>query len=350
MEVEIEGLAYSPTSNGLDDDEIYVRSNNELDIDDEILNLFSNYAETIIEKKDTDKVTVGHFEEEEPEMNEKLSSLESLSFDNNVQESYQKLESQTKSLALRLKNDIDKRMSDAYLFVLKTKVSPEEGREENAVVLLKLNVEEVHRSTIDESEQELKYEEIENALPEPSGLQKGATYPIIDVPEFSRDGELKIFQQDGKAQYFEEFFDCITTKSSKEQFNDAIKAIESLKEDKKGEELDTRDIGQIRQQVSDSDDGVATAENVHNAAQEVLGDDYDEEEFRDRLFEEGRERIQMDSSESPQKITLEIDDEIKIKLPIEKLESDNVEIEEPNTEMDNWTVNIQGSKLEKSYN
>jgi hypothetical protein len=350
MDVDIRGLAFSPASNDIDDQDVYVRSDNELEIDDQIMEWFSNYTEAIVSKKDTKKVTVGHFEEENSDTEEKLSTLKSLNFDTDEQDQvYDTLETETKSLALRLKNDIDERMSDAYLFVLKSNIELDGGREKEVVVILKLNVEEVTRSRIDDSEQELKYEEIENALPETKELQKGATYPIVEVAEFDKDGDLKIYQQDTKSQYFENFFDCITSKSSREQFKAAIKAVESLKQEKTGENLTPSDIQTFNDRVSSSEDGVARDDDIHQAAQDVLGDDYEEDDVERRLFEEEQETIQMDSGYTPETVKIEVDDEIKIEVPIERMGTDDIEIEEPENDMDTYTVTINGSKLEQNY-
>lgn len=350
MDVNISGLAFSPASNDIDDEDVYVRSDNELEIDDQILEWFSNYTEAIVSKKDTNNVTVGHFEEENSDTEERLSTLKSLKFETeNENQIYDTLETETKSLALRLKNDIDERMSDAYLFVLKSNIELDGGREKEVVVILKLNVEEVTRSRIDDSEQKLKYEEIENALPETKELQKGATYPIVEVEEFDKEGDLKIYQQDTKSQYFENFFDCITSKSSREQFKAAIGAIETLKKEKTGDNLTPSDIQTFNDKISGSEDGVAKDNDIHEAAEEVLGDGYEEEDVDRRLFEEEQEKIQMDSGYTPETVKIEIDGEIKIEVPIERMGTNDIEIEEPENDMDTYTITINGSTLDQNY-
>lgn len=344
MTVTIDGIAYAPVGNDIDEE--WLLSSNEVNIGDGILDIFQEYLTTIINKRDTQKVGVGHFDEDEDGggIQDWLDEIQEMDIDLEEDSGdYERFEELARRLANRLSGEMDARSSEGVLFSILA-----ERQEQNFVGLLKLDLNDEQRSVLEEDTNRLRYEELNRALPEAESLQKGATYPVFQSEKFGLTGDVKFLQEDAPSDYFEDFLGCLTSSASLDQMKAVINGLNDLKEEKTGDDLGPDEIRSFEREIASVGDDIATNEQVHDGARRVLGDDYDEQDVDDMLYEQGEAKVRIDPDYAPTSVVLSLDDDIEVSAPISALNEDRLTVEEPNTEEGQWTVTIQASSLNQS--
>lgn len=344
MPVTVHGIAYAPVGNDIDED--WLLSSREVSIDDEILGIFRSYLTSVINKRDTQKVGIGHFDEEENDGGIKhwLDEIKEMDVDLETDsEDYDRFEDLAQKLAHRLSGEMDARSSDGVLFTILA-----ERREEHFVGLLKLDLNDEQRSVLEEETNELKYEELSRALPEAESLQKGATYPLFQSEKFGLTGDVKFLQEDAPSDYFEDFLGCLTSSASLEQMKEVIDGVNELKKEKTGNGLTPQEITEFESCITSVGDNVATNEQVHEGARQILGDEYSQQDVDDMLYERNEANVRIDPDNAPKKVVLSLDEDIEVAAPINALSEERLTVSEPNTDDDRWTVTIHASSLERS--
>lgn len=344
MTVNIHGIAYSPV--GYDIDEEWLQSSREVTIGDGILDIFREYLTTIINKRDTQKVGIGHFDDDENDggIQHWLDEIKEMALDlEEGSDDYDRFEELSGKLANRLRGEMDARSSDGVLFTILAERSGEQF-----VGLLKLDLDDEQRSVLEEDTNELKYEELNRALPEAESLQKGGTYPVFQSEKFGLTGDVKFLQEDAPSEYFEDFLGCLTSSASLDQMKTIINGLSELKEEKTGAGLRPDEIREFESVITSVGDDIATNEEVHEGARRILGEDYEKQEVDDMLYEQNEANVRIDPDYSPKSVILSLDDDIEISAPISALSEDRLVIEEPNSEDGQWTVRIHASSLDRS--
>lgn len=357
MVININAISFSPVAYGIEsgDDENWLVSTRTVDIDDRVMGIFVGYLSRVINKEDTGKVTVGHFsngsfEEEENSIDgtqERLDRILELNLDDVDSSNYEEFEEIAKSLKTRLISHMDGRTSKGYLFIIQ---AVNDG--EPFVGILKLDViESEERPILNEQTRRLEYEEIENAFPPTEELQKGCTYPIFDPIDddnvFNLDGDVKFLQEDADSEYFEEFMGCVTSSGSREQSQTILNGLSGIKQEQDGTVLSPDEVQDARITIQGSD-GVADGETVHEAAEQALGEDYDEEEVDDMLYEEGESEVQIDPNNTTKYVVYDVDG-IKIKAKMSDADGDRINIQRPEHENGEYIVTVRGDDLEQDF-
>lgn len=347
MTVRIRGIAYAPVENEIDDEDIWLQSSRNLDIDRQVVDIFRSYLVSVIEKKDTQKVSVGHFEEGEGESGVKgwLDEIRDMSLDlDGESDDYIRFEELTESFANRLMGEMDYRSSGGVLFVIR-------GVRQNVnfVGLLKLDLDDEQRSVLDHETNELKYEELNRVLPQADSLQKGCIYPVFQTEQFDLDGDVKFLQEDSPSAYFETFLGCLNSSASLSQAKNIMDAFEDYKLEKTGQGLAPNDIRNFENAITTTGGSVATNENIHEGAEEVLGDEYDETEIDDMLVEANEVRVNISPDNAPKSVEFTIDDDIHVEAPISALDGDRITVSEPNNDGGSYEIIVRGTSLDKSF-
>jgi hypothetical protein len=354
MVINISAISFSPVAHDIEsgDDDDWVVSTRTVDIDDRVRGIFVGYLSRVINKEDTGKVTVGHFSngDEEAagdETKERLDRLRELELGDDNNSDYEEFEEMAESLKNRLISHMDGRTSRGYLFTIQAVKD-----DEPFVGILKLNVvESEERPILDRDTRRLEYEEIENAFPPTEELQKGCTYPIFEPIDqdnvFNLGGDVKFLQEDGDSDYFEEFMGCVTSSGSREQSQAILNGLSDIKQDQTGVVLSPSEVQEARTTIHSSDDVVDDG-TVHDAAENALGNEYDEEKVDDMLYEEGETEVQIDPNNTTKYVVYDVDG-IQIKAKMSDINGDRVEIQEPEHENGEYVVTVRGNSLDQDF-
>jgi hypothetical protein len=356
MVININAVAFSPVASDIEsgDDDDWVVSTRTVDIDDRVMGIFVGYLSRVINKEDTGKVTVGHFSngvdddsDAGNETQDRLDRILDLDLDNGDESDYEEFEDISESLKNRLISHMDGRTSRGYLFTIQAV-----NNGEPFVGILKLDVvESEERPILDRDTRQLEYEEIENAFPPTDDLQKGCTYPIFDPIDddkvFNLNGDVKFLQEDSDSEYFEEFMGCVTSSGSREQSQTILNGLSGIKQEQDDTVLNPDEVQDIRTTIQGSDT-IADGGTVHEAAEQALGGDYDEEEVDDMLYEEGESEVQIDPNNTTKYVVYDVDG-IEIKAKMSDADGDRINIQEPDHENGEYVVTVQGDDLDQDF-
>ncbi|WP_115864266.1 nucleoid-associated protein [Halorussus litoreus] len=356
MVININAVAFSPVSNEIEsgNDDDWVVSTRTVDIDDRVMGIFVGYLTRVINKEDNGKVTVGHFSngtdgdsDAGDQTQERLDRILDLDLDDEDSSDYTEFEDLSESLKNRLITHMDGRTSRGYLFTIQ---AVNDG--EPFVGILKLDVvESEERPILDRDTRQLEYEEIENAFPPTDDLQKGCTYPIFDPLSddnvFNLDGDVKFLQEDSDSEYFEEFMGCVTSSGSREQSQTILNGLSEIKQEQDDTVLGPDEVQDARTTIQGTD-GVADSGTVHEAAEQALGEDYDEGEVDEMLYEEGETEVQIDPNNTTKYVVYDIDG-IKIKAKMSDADGDKIDIQRPEHEDGEYVVTIRGDELDQDF-
>lgn len=343
MTIQIDAIAYSPVRDDYEDEDIWIASTREVQMDDDLIEIFQEYLGEIVYKRDMGQVSVGQFSESTgaDTLFDRLLDL-NLDISGNGDD-YEEFETVSLSFAKRLVNEMDGSTSSGVLFTISAQ---ENG--ESFIALLKLDLEEEATvSVLDRDTRELRAESLEDVLPEPDQLQKGCTHPVIEVDNFNLTGDVKFLQKDSQADYFEEFIGCITSSGSLDQIRNTLDAINDLKQRSTGENLSPNEISDFRNRTRDED--LINTDTVKDFTENVLGPYYDEDDFERSLYEAGEDEIVADPNNAPQHVKYKIDEDIEIKAPMSALNGDRFTVDEPDHNQDEWVFTIRGSEAEQSF-
>lgn len=356
MFIDINAIAFSPVAHDIEtgDEDDWVVSTRTLDVDDRVMGIFAGYLSKVINKEDTGKVTVGHFSNGESdsdsrgdETQERLDELIQHDLSQADSSEYDNFEEIARSLKQRLISHMDGRTSRGYLFTIQAT-----NNGDSFVGILKLDVvENEERPILDRDTRQLEYEEIQDAFPPTDELQKGCTYPVFDPLEddkvFNLDGDVKFLQEDADSDYFEEFMECVTSSGSREQSQTFFEGLSEIKKEQDGSVLEPDDVQEVRTSLHASD-GIADGETVHDAAENVLGDQYNEDDINDMLYEKGETQIQIDPNNSTKYVVYELDG-IELKVPMSASDGDRIDIEYPEQDGGEYIITIRGESLNQDF-
>lgn len=343
MAITIDAIAYSPVRHDYEDDDTWIASTRNVRVDDDVIEIFQEYLAEIVYKRDMGQVSVGQFSEATG-ADALFSRL--LDLELNIHgggDDYEEFEDISLSFARRLINEMDGSTSAGVLFTISAQ---ENGQE--FISLLKLDLEEEATvSVLDRDTRELRAESLEDVLPEPDQLQKGCTHPVIDVDNFNLTGDVKFLQKDSQSNYFEEFIGCITSSGSLNQIRNTLEAINEMKQRATGQSLSPQEIRDFEETTRDEE--LITTESVKEFTRDVLGQQYDDDDFERSLYESGEEEIVADPNNAPKHVRYKVDDDIEIKAPMSALDGERVSIDEPDHNQDDWVFTIRGSHAEQTY-
>lgn len=354
MVININAISFSPVAYDIEsgDNDDWVVSTQSVDIDDRVMGIFVGYLSRVINKEDTGKVTVGHFsngscEEENAgdETEERLDRIRELDLEDEDSSDYKEFEDIAESLKNRLISYMDGRSSRGYLFTIQAV-----NNDEQFVGILKLDVvESEKRPILDRDTRRLEYEEIENAFPPTEELQKGCTYPIFDPLDddnaFNLEGDVKFLQEDADSEYFEEFMRCVTSSGSREQSQTILNGLSRIKQEQDGTVLGPDDVQDARTTIQGTE-GVADGGTVHEAAEQALGDSYDEEEVDEMLYEESE--VQIDPDNTIKYVVYDVNG-IKIKAKMSDANGSRIHIQKPEYEDGEYVVTVRGDDLDQEF-
>jgi len=346
MTAEINALSFSPVSRDLDreSEDFWQSSTRDVRVDGRIIDIFERYISTIINKPDTNQVSVGRFGDDDLSRRylDELLTLE-LAMKDDAGD-YDRFEEFSKTFASKLINQMKNTTStnDGIFFVIHGSWSGEP-----LISMMKLEPQDEERSVIDEDARELRYEELDDALPDPDDFQKGCVYPLFESENFNKTGHIKFLEDDGPTKYFPRFLGCDVGQGSRKQFKNTLGVIGDMKETDPAESMTSDDIQHFYDTATA--EGEMTETQVKDAASDILGHRYDEDELERRLYEEGEEHISSDPEFAPSKVEWTIDGEIKLRVPVHLLDSDQVQIREPEHNQDEWQAVITGLDVEKDY-
>jgi hypothetical protein len=343
---EINALSFSPVGEDLDreSDDFWQSSTQDVQVDDRIIDIFERYISTIINKPDTNQISVGRFDgdDQSKEYLDEMLALElAMSEDPG---GYDRFEELSKTFASKLMNIMRNtaNTNDGIFFVIHGT-----WYGEPLISMMKLEPQDEERSVIDEDARELRYEELDDALPDPDNFQKGCVFPLFEAENFNKSGHIKFLEDDGPTKYFPQFLGCDVGQGSRKQFKNTLKVIGEMKESDPAESMSSNDIQYFYDAVTA--DGEMTETQVKRAASDIIGHRYDEDELERRLYEEGEEHISSDPEFAPSKVEWTIDGEIKLRVPVHLLDSDQVQISEPEHNQDEWKAVIEGLDVENDY-
>lgn len=346
MTAEINALSFSPVGEDLDreSDDFWQSSTQDVQVDDRIIDIFERYISTIINKPDTNQISVGRFDGDDQSkgyLDEMLALELAMSEDPG---GYDRFEELSKTFASKLISTMGNtaNTNDGIFFVIHGS-----WYGEPLISMMKLEPQDEERSVIDEDARELRYEELDDALPDPDNFQKGCVFPLFEAENFNKSGHIKFLEDDGPTKYFPQFLGCDVGQGSRKQFKNTLKVIGKMKESDPAESMTSNDIQYFYDAVTA--DGEMTETQVKRVASDILGRRYDEDELERRLYEEGEEHISSDPEFAPSKVEWTIDGEIKLRVPVHLLDSDQVQISEPEHNQDEWKAVIEGLDVEKDY-
>lgn len=344
MTVDIHALTFSPVESELerDSDGFWQSSTRDVTVDSAILEIFEDYISNVVSKSDTNQVTVGRFGEVSRSENYLDTMLDlNLNLEDDAP-GYDKFEEYSEKFAARLVERMDGKAKDGIFFVIQAT-----WKNKDVVSMLKLEPESEERSVIDEEMRELRYEELEGALPDPKNFQKGCVYPLIQVDGFNKSGDIKFLEDDGATEYFPEFMGCDIGRGSRKQYKNTLEAVDEMKETLDGDPMSPGEIRSLYETVKENDE--LTESVVKDIAEDVVGKHYDEDEFEQRLREKGEGYISSDPDYAPSKVEWTTERGIVIQVPVEHLDSDFVQISQPQHLMDNWEAIISADNVSKDY-
>lgn len=345
MSIEINGMAYAPVGPSLDQDDEWLVSTREMGLDREVRGIFEDYLSRVITKDDTNRVSVGYFEDEDSGTKPRLDEL--LTLELSIQsnsDDYDTLEDAAESFTQRLNNKMLSQSSEGVLFTIQA----ERDGDGKFIGFLKLDLDNEQRSMIDEDTHQLIYEELDDVLPEPDSLQKGATYPVLEEEGFDLTGDVKFLQEDSPSKYFQKFLGCVTSSGSLKQMQHALEAVDEMMQTRESRTLHTSEVERFEDRAKESG-GLIDKDDLHSAASDVIGPTYDRDEYEQKLFEKGEEQIRIDPDNSPKKVKWILDGEIEITAPVDLIDDDRLQIEEPDNLDGEYVITVRGSTCKKSF-
>lgn len=345
MSIEINGMAYAPVGPALDQSDQWLVSTRGMGIDQDVQGIFRDYLSKVITKEDSGRVGVGYFEDGDSPTKQRLDEL--LTLDLGIQsgsDDYDILESSAESFAERLNNAMVTQSSEGVLFT----IQGEKDGDGRFIGFLKLDLDNEQRSMIDDSTHRLIYEELDDVLPEPDSLQKGATYPALQEDGFELSGDVKFVQEDSPSKYFQKFLGCVTSSGSLKQMQHALEAVDEMMQTRESRTLHTSEVEQFEERAKESG-GLISKDDLHSAASEIIGPTYDEDEYDQKLFEKGEEEIRIDPDNAPKKVQWVLDGEIEITAPVDIIDDDRLQIEEPDNLDGEYVITIRGSTCKKTF-
>ena len=334
-DIVINGMAFSPVDVEQDLANIRQESTLTMDIDDVVLDLFKKYI-VHIWNGDTEKMYATDFIHSESQAYDIETDLcVCRNFDLTKKDKFEKFNKISKKLAhqLILFMQGTTKPEAGILFILNTKIS-----DSNYICILKVDVaKEDIRIWFDEEDLKITYARVENVLPDSKKLQKGAIYPH---PTLERN--LKILQNDYKANYFNKFLQCKKELTEFKQFEAIPKILNTVHEElapdieinveevandgftklEPGESLTTQKVVDLAKKVA--------PEAEEEAVQEIVLREFEREGISDiNVRRDARTRYKKE-------ITI---DDITIKGPVKSIE-DKVVIKEENG---GWCVVTRGT-------
>ncbi|MBX0324789.1 nucleoid-associated protein [Halomicroarcula sp. F13] len=344
MTVEINALTFSPVNSDVErgSDEFWQSSTRDVDVDDDTIDIFRKYIAKIISKPDTNQVSVGQFRDDDRSQ-EYLDEMLGLELDmEEASAEYDDFENVAESFSFRLIEEMSGNTNEGIFFVIQATWNGEP-----LISMLKLEPQDEERSVIDEDTRELRYEELDSALPDPDDFQKGCVYPLFESDNFSKSGDIKFLEDDGTTKYFPRFLGCDVGQGSRKQFQHTLAAVEETKETLANESLTSEDVQDFYDAVEEH--GELTDDVAKETARDIVGPQFDDDDFERRLYEKGEEHISSDPDFAPSKVEWTIDGEIVIQVPVELLESDQIQISEQEHMQDEWEAVIRGYDVSKDY-
>ena len=223
-DIIIYGMSFSPVDVKQDLEDIKQGSTLTTDIDTVVLELFKKYI-VYIWNKNTEKFYAADFIDSESRTYDIEKDLNaSLDFDLAKKDEFEAFNKISKKLAYQLVSFMKGTTNPkaGILFILNTKIG-----DFNYLCILKVDVakEEIH-IWFDEEDLKITYDRVENVLPDPKKLQKGAIYPHPSL-----DKDLKILQETYKATFFDQFLQCKRELTEYKQFKEIPKIVSAVNEE-----------------------------------------------------------------------------------------------------------------------
>ena len=223
-DIVINGMAFSPVDVEQDLENIRQGSTLTMDIDDVVLDLFKKYI-VHIWNGDTEKMYATDFIHSESQAYDIENDLTTcLDLDLTKEDGFEEFNRISKKLAHQLVSVMKgtTKPGAGILFIVNTKI-----KDSNYLCILKVDVaKEEIRIWFDEEDLKITYDLVENVLPDPKKLQKGAIYPHPTLGK-----QLKILQMDYKAKYFNQFLQCKKESTEFEQFKAIPKILDTVHEE-----------------------------------------------------------------------------------------------------------------------
>lgn len=223
-DIVINGLAFSPVGAEQDLENIRQGSTLTMDIDDVVLDLFKKYI-VHIWNGDTEKMYATDFIHTESQAYDIENDLNICrNFDLTKKDEFEKFNKISKKLAhqLILFMQGTTKPEAGILFILNTEIN-----DSNYICILKVDVaKEDIRIWFDEEDLKITYDRVKNVLPDSKKLQKGAIYPHPTLEK-----NLKILQDDYKANYFNQFLQCKKESTEFKQFKAIPKILNTVHEE-----------------------------------------------------------------------------------------------------------------------
>lgn len=337
-EIKFLGMAYSPVVANLDEERKWQRSTLDSEFDDKTIEHFEKYIQSLwnseTEKSKPYSVT---FREDDKDIEEILKALKDLNINSNGKtdkELHAEFNRNAKKASDRLIQKMDMRASEGVLFTIQF-----QAKNAKYVSLLKLDLRETGWSSLNPDTHRIEYKEIENALPEPEGLQKGAIYPTPTDPDFSYFGNLLLVQTDGYAQYFHEFLDVERRPSHGKQFDIMVKTLDTYKKKKVGSHLDPDDFERIINELESKK--TLKSDDFEQVGSQIVGTVFDTQEFEKIVKRKKIDDISIDRKViKNRRLEFELDD-IKIFVPMESKKK----IKWNKDRRGNHTIVIKGTNL-----
>lgn len=334
-DIVINGMAFSPVDVEQDLENIRQGSTLTTDIDAIVLDLFKKYI-VHIWNGDTEKMYATDFIHSESQAYDIENDLTTgLDLDLTKEDGFEEFNRISKKLAHQLVSVMKgtTKPGAGILFIANTKIN-----DSNYLCILKVDVaKEEIRIWFDEEDLKITYNLVENVLPDPKKLQKGAIYPHPTLEK-----KLKILQDDYKANYFNQFLQCKKESTEFKQFKAISKILDTIHEElapdveinveevvnngftelEPGESLTTRKVVDLAKKVA--------PEAEEETVQEIVHREFEKEGISDiNVRRDARTKYKKE-------ITI---DDITIKGPVKAIE-DKVVIKEENGV---WCVVTKGN-------
>ena len=319
--IELIGMAYSAVRSNLTEDRIWQVSLLGSELGSKPKDYFKEYIKSIwncdtkgpkpypgvFRSKGTSK---GNPNKTTKEMLDHLIELNVPSSDDD----FEKFRHHTKRLSSKLVIEMNKvRAYPGVLFVIQFKF----GRK-TYVALLKLDLGERGISILDPKTHKINYQELENVLPDPKRLQKGAVYPTPPEPGFQYTGDILLVQTDAReekrAKYFHDFLEVEEIFSNRKQLIRLIKTLEDLKKQLKMT-LEWKDIQDIHAALTGGPPSLDST-GAQSLGHDILKANYDPTRFRKALLSKDLRHISINKNAVlNRRIKIQING-IRISVPI----------------------------------
>ncbi|WP_153300677.1 hypothetical protein [Halococcus hamelinensis] len=158
---------------------------------------------------------------------------------------------------------------------------------------------------------------------------------------------MKFLQEDADSDYFEEFMGCVTSSGSREQSQTILEGLSGIKQDRSDSVLNPGEVQEARTTIQGSD-GIADGEIVHDAAEQALGEEYNEEEVDAMLHEEGESEVQIDPNNTTKYVVYNLDG-IEVKVKMSDVSEDRVTVQEPEYENGEYIITVRGDSLDQDF-